>query len=185
MVSEDSIFNTDNLNNYSNVSKNKKQSIDKPRTMRNSKYNSVSQNSSKQKFDVLNNISKIDVNVSRVSSGSSSGKKNIFIKNNRFEKRPHYLTNRSNDSSLNFSRLPCNLSTNNLISNENFEESMISSRAEKFKMNLDNHVYGRKPPMLTKEDDGLKINKSYVKKKVQATSRLVMNDQENASRVRF
>ncbi|CAI2361445.1 unnamed protein product [Moneuplotes crassus] len=101
MASDDSIFNHFNLIQKQVESSKLKESrgSTKLKKSRDLTYEFHRSSHEKENYTLNNNISIID---SKKSSDCNSDKKKLYLKNRRFERRPHYITNRSNSSSKHF-----------------------------------------------------------------------------------
>lgn len=141
----------------------------------------------KENFTYLNNISKVSnvtISNSVTSSKSSSEKKKLMLKNRRFEKRPPNILNRSNNSSLQLSSIPYTMSENNILSKEDVEQNIIISKGiRKVREELKSHFHNRHMSNPANFGSPLNIDKNVVANKVQASSRLIVNRQNNNSRV--
>ena len=115
-------------------------------------------------------------------SKSSSEKKRLMLKHRRFERRPHFPTDRSDSSSLQLSSLPYAMSENNLHEVEAHGGGTIQPSKLKLQNELKLHFHNRhmSNPAHYQSCDAAKPT---VVLKAKAASRLMFNRQESLSRV--
>ena len=146
----------------------------------------------KENFRVLQNISNIN-NHSLVSeqrklreftsqeSSNSSAEKRLRIKHRRFERRPNFNTNKSEDSSIHWSSVQHAMSESNLhdLKKDGKENAGVVRLNNKINLNVHNRNMSNPSQICTPDS----ANKSIAGPIVAASSRLVFNRQEVPSKV--
>jgi hypothetical protein len=113
-------------------------------------------------------------------SSQSSAEKKLKIRNGRFVRRPKISTHSSNYSSIQLSSIQQVMSESNLHNVKNADESTgVVRLKKKISMHIRERNLSNPSQMLTPDSN----NKSLAGPRIKAASRLMLNRQQNSSRV--